>query len=57
MRRKSRLKVVKATIQILCDNGLFDNYDKTDQVLKKYLTFDVNERHRSDLDSINVNIQ
>ena len=40
-------QVVKTTIQILSDKGLFVNYDNTDELLKDYLPF---EKRRPDLD-------
>ena len=30
-------RAVETTIQILSDNGLFDNYENTDEVLKQNL--------------------
>ena len=41
-------RAVKTTIQTLYDEGLFDNYDNADEVLKYYLFV---QRRRSDLDT------
>ena len=40
---------MKTTIQILYDNGLFDNYDNADDFLKDFLFV---ERRRPDLEEI-----
>ena len=51
-------RTVKTTMQILYGQGLFDNYDNMDEVLKDYILIDeVNERRRLDLDSLNDVIQ
>ena len=47
-------RAVKTTIQLLYDNGLFDNY--ADEVLKEFLLIDeVNERRRLDSKEVNGN--
>ena len=48
-------RVVKTTIQILYDKGLFDNYAKADKVLEDFL---FTTRRRGDLsEQVNDNIQ
>ena len=39
-------KTVKTSIQILYDKGLFDIYDKADEVLKDYLLIDEPKKRR-----------
>ena len=46
-------RALKATLQILYDKGLFDNYDNADAVFKDYLPFEVNEGCRPDLEELN----
>ena len=47
-------KAVETTSEILYDKRLFDNYDKSDQVLKDYLFIGkVNDRRRPDLRKLN----
>ena len=45
---------MKTTIQILYDNGLFDNFQNADKVLQDFL---FTTRCRSDLDEVNDVIQ
>ena len=47
-------KVMKTTVHILYDKGLFDNYDNADEVTKVYLLI---ERRRHDLSEVNDVIQ
>ena len=48
-------RVVKTTIQILYDKGLFDNFQNADKILEDFLFV---TRHRGDLEKINdTNIQ
>ena len=47
-------RAVKTTIQILYDEGLFDNYANADKVLEDFL---FTTRRRNDLDEVNDNIQ
>ena len=43
--KQSEEVLIETAIQILYDQGLFDNYDKADEVLKDYLLIDeVNDR-------------
>ena len=43
-------RAVTTTMQIFYDKGLFDNYDKADQLLKDYLIVEVNDRRRFNLE-------
>ena len=46
-------KAVKTAIQIIYDKGCFDNFDKTNEVIKDYLPIDVvNERRKLDLEEL-----
>ena len=47
-------RVVKTTIQILYDKGLFDNYANADKVLEDFV---FTTRHRGHLQEVNDNIQ
>ena len=47
-------RAVKTTIQILYDEGLFDNYAKADKVLEDFLFA---KRRRADLEEVSDNIQ
>ena len=47
-------RVVKTTIQILYDKGLFDNYDNAEKVSEDFLFV---TRRRSDLDKVDDNVQ
>ena len=47
-------KAVKTTIQIFFDEGFYDKYDNANEVLKVYLSNEVNERSRPDLDPIGL---
>ena len=47
-------RVVKTTIQILFDKGLFDNFQNADTVLEDFL---FTTRRRGDLEEVNDNVQ
>ena len=47
-------RAVKTTIQILYDEGLFDNFQNVDKVLEDFLFV---TRRRSDLENVNDDIQ
>ena len=47
-------KAVKTTIQVLYDNGLFDDYATADKILEGFL---FTTRRRGDLEEVNDNVQ
>ena len=47
---------MKLTFQMLYDNGLFDNYDSADEVLKKYLLPEIKEKRSPDLEEMNDDV-
>ena len=49
-------KAVGATIQKLCEKGLFDIYNNADEKKKDYLFNDVNEKLRPNVEVLNDDI-